>query len=508
MLTLLVYAPLLLLLYYEAFQYMVRHWGSQDYSYGCLVPAIILYMIWEKREELRRLPAAVSWSGFILLVPGVALFWFGELGGEYLTLLLSFWLVLMGLVLLHSGRQRFRVIAFPLAMVVTMFPLPSFLHNRLSLKLKLLSSKLGVEMMQWCGLSAYREGNIIDLGFTRLQVVDACSGLRYLFPIIILGLLLAWFFRAPLWKRVILVLSALPLTVFTNSLRIAITGLLYEPFGSRVAEGFFHDFSGWLIFMVTMVILLAEMWLLNRLPDRRPASTGGPARHRSAVSRFELSRRCFALLLAVVLLLGSWGLSRGINFRQKIPARRPLCQFPLQLGPWQGEFETMEQRFIDALDLSDYSIVNYRDGRGHQVNFYVAYYESQRKGESIHSPASCLTGSGWVFREAGERELQIPSYGRLPVNRAFIQKNGNRQLVYYWFPQRGRNLTNAYQLKIYVFWDALTKHRTDGALVRLITPVGEFEEVCAADRRLQDFLRLALPQLERFLPGARLTEKR
>jgi exosortase D (VPLPA-CTERM-specific) len=509
MLPVVIYAPLLLLLYFEALSHMVGQWGSKDYNYCYLVPVVVAYMIWEKRQDLKRLPTCVSWSGLLLLVPGLALFWFGELGGEYFTLLLSFWLVVMGLVLLHIGGRRFREIAFPLLMIVTMFPLPSFLHNRLALKLKLISSRIGVEIMQWAGLSAYREGNVIDLGFTRLQVVDACSGLRYLFPIIVLGLLLAWFFRAPFWKRALLVLSTLPLIVFTNALRIASAGLLYEPFGPKVAEGFFHDFSGWLIFMVTLAILLAEMWLLNRIPGRR--LTEGPAvRSHSEVvphpgnRRIEISRRRLALGLAAGLLLLSWGLSRGIDFREKIPAIRPLSQFPLAIGPWRGKPEMMEQRFIDALDLSDYFIIDYRDDKGHWINFYTAYYESQRKGESIHSPASCLTGSGWIFEEAGEQQLAIPDYGPLTVNRAFMMKNGVRQLVYYWFPQRGRNLTNAYQLKIYVFWDALTKQRTDGALVRLITPVETFEEPAAADRRLQQFLSQALPLLERFLPGSTL----
>ena len=506
MLITLIYIPLLALLYYDGLVYMVRLWGNDDYNYCYLVPLVILYMIWEKREELRRLPVATSWGGMLLFLPGLALFWFGELGGEYLTLMLSLWLVVMGLVLLHAGWRRFKTILFPLLMMVTMFPLPNFLRNRLSLKLKLLSSRIGVEMMQWCGLSAYREGNIIDLGFTRLQVVDACSGLRYLFPIIVLGLLLAWFFRAPFWKRVILVLSTVPLIVFTNSLRIAVTGLLYEPLGPQVAEGFFHDFSGWFIFMVTLGILLLEMWLLNKLPGKLPETRQpeSPRDSFSFVRKSTVAGRNLALGIGVLLLLVTWGVSRGVEFREKIPAIRPLNQFPLQIGSWQGVRRQMEQKYIDVLDLSDYFIIDYHNDNGQWINFYTAYYESQRKGESIHSPASCLTGSGWVFKDAGEKQLDIPGYGRLAVNRAFMLKNGARQLVYYWFPQRGRDLTNAYQLKIYVFWDALTKQRTDGALVRLITPVSEFEDLSAADRRLQDFLSRALPLLDQFLPGADL----
>ncbi|MBN2809636.1 MAG: VPLPA-CTERM-specific exosortase XrtD [Deltaproteobacteria bacterium] len=510
MLTVVIYALLLLLLYHDGLVYMIKSWNSKDYNYCYLVPFIILYMIWEKRDAVKRLPKRVSPAGFLLFLAALALFWLGELGGEYLTLYLSAWLMVLALCWIHAGWARLKEVLFPLLMIPAMFPLPSFLHSRLSLKLKLLSSQIGVEMMQLAGLSAYREGNAIDLGFTQLQVVDACSGLRYLFPVIILGLLLAWIFRAPFWKRILLVVSTLPLIVLTNSFRIAVTGLLYEPFGPQVAEGFFHDFSGWLFFMVTLAILLVEMWLLNKLPGQlpRPVSPDTAAGKTGFSPAAGERGRKPALAVAVLLLLISWSISQGVEFREKIPAIKPLEQFPLVIGDWRGKTQVMEKIFIDALDLSDYFMIDYENGSGRQINFYTAYYESQRKGESIHSPASCLTGSGWVFQGAAEQRLEIPGVGNIKVNRAFMLKNGRRQLVYYWFPQRGRNLTNAYQLKLYVFWDALTKQRTDGALVRLITPVGEFEKVEDADHRLQAFMGKALPLLDQFLPGARIDKIR
>ena len=147
--------------------------------------------------------------------------------------------------------------------------------------------------------------------------------------------------------------------------------------------------------------------------------------------------------------------------------------------------------------------IEYLNPAGQSVNLYVAYYESQRKGESIHSPGSCLPGSGWLFDEAGSVTLQPPGPDARPlkVNRAFMQKLDRKQLSYYWFPQRGRNLTNAYQLKWYVFWDALTMQRTDGALVRLITPVYPVESPKKADERLTRFTWMVVPLLETYLPG-------
>ena len=207
-------------------------------------------------------------------------------------------------------------------------------------------------------------------------------------------------------------------------------------------------------------------------------------------------------IVAVFMLGATWALSHGIEFREKIPIKKSLAEFPLALDQWKGQRQTMEQRFVDSLDLSDYVMMEYKNSKGKSVNFYVAYYESQRKGESIHSPATCLPGGGWIFKEAGGATIPMPGYneGFMPVNRAFMQKLDQRQLSYYWFPQRGRILTNAYQLKIFAFWDALTRQRTDGALVRLITPVYEFEELADAEARLRGFTREVVPVLGQFIP--------
>ena len=201
------------------------------------------------------------------------------------------------------------------------------------------------------------------------------------------------------------------------------------------------------------------------------------------------------------MLLLTFGLSHGIEFRQKVPIAKPFSQFPMQIGEWKGAREDMEQQFLDVLKFSDYIMADYTDRAGRTVNFYVAYYQDQQKGESIHSPETCLPSSGWEFKEAGN--VTIPAGGgtsSMKVNRAFMVKDNARELVYYWFPQRGRILTNLYQLKIYTFWDSLTKQRTDGALVRVITPVMQNEKLSDAETRLQGFVQEVLPVLDEYVP--------
>ena len=168
------YAVLLGGVYFSTLSWLITgDWSREDYSYCILIPFVVLYLVWEKRQDLLRIPSAASWSGVIPLCLGVIFFWLGELGGEMFTLYVSFWLVILGLCWMHLGWKKLKTILFALVFSLAMFPLPHFIYNKISVQLKLVSSQLGVAMMQAYGMSAYREGNVIDLGFTQLQVVDA-----------------------------------------------------------------------------------------------------------------------------------------------------------------------------------------------------------------------------------------------------------------------------------------------------------------------------------------------
>jgi EpsI family protein len=553
-----VYFFLLLPLFYSSHSFMVRRWAHEDYNYAYLIPLIVLYLIWEKRVDLANEKGSSSWFAFLPFSFGIFLFFLGELGGEFTTMQFSSWFVFFGLLMMHLGWRKTKIILFPVIFLFGMFTPPNFIQANLTLKLKLISSQIGVAMLQWYGTSAYREGNVIDLGFTQLQVVDACSGLRYLFPLLIMAILLAYFFKAALWKKAVLVLSAVPLTIFTNSLRIAATGVLFEIWGPVVAEDFFHGFSGWLIFIFGLAVLLLEMWVLRLLPGEKEkrkfnwldsfnwfnsfrtqkstdptestnqtnptnlANTTVPISSKQtdpttsaketfsgqstkpigqAADGWKALLRPPQFVVAVLLLTATLAAAQGIEFREKVQAAKSFTEFPMQVGEWSGKRDMMEQRFIDTLDLSDYVIVDYANG-SKGVNVYTAYYESQRKGESIHSPETCLPGSGWEFKNAGSVTLPLKSRDGKPmrVNKALMEKGASKQLSYFWFPQRDRVLTNAWELKWYNFWDALTRQRTDGALVRLITPVYPNESVEDADKRLVGFTKEIVPVLNEFLP--------
>ncbi len=514
------YVLLILAIYHSALTWLViKDWQRDGYSYGYLIPFVVLYLLWLKRSEFRTVESKPSWLGLFSLLPGLLFFWLGELGGEFLTLYVSMWLVFIGLCWMHFGWRKLKVIGFPLFFILTMFPLPAFLNTKLMLQLRLISSKLGVAIIQFYGLPAYREGNIIDLGFTQLQVVEACSGLHSLISLVVLCLLLVYFFRDHIWKRVVLFISSIPLAILTNSMRIAMTAILYKYFGAEVADSFFHDFSGLVVFGVNIPVLIIEMKILEKLPPVQKKAneevgegdedkTQIPGFDSADIYRKNPSPVAFfrqpVFIAAVILLGATLAFSQTVEFREKIPVKKSLTQFPLTVGEWKSKKrQPLEQIFLTALDLSEYVMANYWNGQKQKVNFYVAYYESQSKGESIHSPASCMPGGGWTFDQSGPVKItDVPgSNGTMEVNRAVMQSGQFKQISYYWFPARGRVLKNAYELKIYNFWDALTMQRTDGALVRLITPIYENEKVADAEKRLQKFVRDISPVLEEYIPG-------
>ena len=495
--------------YFSALAYLFSQWNYPDYNYCYLIPFIVLYLVWEKRKALLNQPSYSDWKGLVPFIVGISFFWLGELGGEYYTLFISFWLVIIGTIWLYFGWRKLKTIIFPVCLALAMFPFPDFINTKFSFQLRLISSRIGVNFLHLFGYPAYREGNVIDLSFVQLQVVDACSGLRYLFPLFILSLLVAYFSKTSLWKRLCLVFSTIPLAIITNSMRIALTGVIFKIWGEEFAEGFFHGFSGWLIFIFCFFALMIELWILNKIhpsgsrrsiPNRVDKKTKSSSdddepvtirKHRFAPPQFFL----VMLVLIITLLLSS-----NVEFREKTPIKKPFNSFPSIIGNWAGTRQTMDKTILDTLDLSDYLILDFRNNSGNIINFYVAYYESQRKGESIHSPETCIPGGGWVFTDRGINTFSCKPGLDLSIKEAFIQKGSQKQLVYYWFPQRGRILTNAYQLKFYLFWDAITKQRTDGALVRLITPLKDGENLKSAEKRLQQFICQLLPVLNGFLP--------
>lgn len=489
------------LVYHEVvWRLVTKEWQRTDFDYCYLIPLVIVYLIWERKKELEELPSRGSWLGVLPMLGAVFFLLLGELGGEFLSLKLSLWFAIFGVCWTILGWRKLSVILFPIFFLLTAFPPPNYIYSRLTLGMQLLSTKLGADFLHMVGVPAYREGNVIDLGFTQLEVVAACSGLRFLIPLIIVGLLLTYYFRDKWWKRALLLLSTLPLAIFMNGVRIGVTGLLTRSYGPWFAEGDAHDIMGWIMFVISTGILLG---LMRIMASRKGTLSRIPARPQFLGSGIAPGAQLATGL--VVLLLASGYLQYRNMTPNVLPRAGDLTGFPLRLQSWEGQKLSLEQKFIDALNFTEYVQIDFRSPEGRIVDFYVAWYDTQSKGESIHSPETCLRGGGWSFERTGAIDVVVPGYKTIRVNRSLLEQSGQRMMSYFWFPARGRYLTNGVELKLYTFWDSLTKRRTDGALVRLITPLYPGETEDQAEVRLTQFLSEALPVLEGILPGSDLS---
>jgi len=492
---------------FEGLKYMADVWFSQEeYSYAYFIPAISLFLIWQKRDVLERLRFDGSWLGTAVVLLGLGLSLLGDLSTIYVVMQYSFLIVVAGLALTLMGWRAFKAILVPLLLLAFMVPLPNFLYQGLSAESQLISSQIGVGIIRLFGISVLLEGNVIDLGSYKLQVAEACNGLRYLFPLMALGFIAAYLFKAPLWKRAVVFLSTIPITILMNSIRIGIIGLLVEHWGVSMAEGFLHDFEGWAIFMTCIGVLLGEMWLLSQIGPRKLAlrdlftldlphssNASTPVRDRAVSKPFQTAVIALAVAIVAFALLPPRV--------EALLQRRDFSQFPMSFDRWSGRPERMEAVYLNVLKLDDYMLADFVNGNGRVVNFYVAYYASQRKGESAHSPRSCIPGGGWQITSLDQQKVDGATIGGQPlvVNRVVIQKGDNRQLVYYWFQQRGRIITNEYMAKWYLLWDSLTRNRTDGALVRLVTDINSGRDA-EADMQLNAFARSVGPRLAGYIP--------
>ena len=496
-------------LFWKGILELDRIWsGREEYSHAYFVPLLAVFFAWQRLSDLSSKALVGSWWGLPVVGLGILMFLLGSLSAILLIVQLGFLLTLTGLVLAWLGWHGIQRLWPSLFLLFLIIPLPQFLISILSLQLQLISTDLGVALIRMMGISVFVEGNVIDLGSYKLQVVEACSGLNYLFPLLSIGFIVAYLYDGPLWQRAIIFLSSAPITVLMNSFRIGLIGVSVEYWGIEMAEGFLHDFEGWALFMVCTAILVAEVWLFWRFSKsgkRFSDVFGFNLPERQKLEGAQMRPLPNALIAAALVLVTGIALAPLLENRElHAPVRAEFAEFPYEFGDWKTRRQQqLESIIVDELNTDDYYLADFRiPGQSTPVNLHMTYYSNQQARSSVHSPRACLPGGGWGVEDVTTYTLSEVAMDGAPlqVNRVQMVKGKNRQLVYYWFPQRQRNLTNEYMVRWYIFLDSLVDKRSDGGLVRLVTPVFDHEEWVAADRRLSQFMSLITPEVRSFIP--------
>jgi exosortase D (VPLPA-CTERM-specific) len=501
-------------------------WVLPEYSHGPLIPVLSGYLFLRQLKMVPPAPDAqrTRWPGVLVMAGALVVAMGGNLAKipDIVTYAMIVWIY--GLVLVTFGWERGRQFWPPVLHLVFMLPLPAILYWQLSIKLQFISSELGVALIRAMDIPVFLDGNVIDLGIYKLQVAEACSGLRYLFPVMSFSYIFSVLYRGPIWHKAVLLLSAAPITVLMNSFRIGMIGVLVDNYGIEQAEGFLHYFEGWVIFIACVLILFGLARLMQWIGrDRRPLGealdldVNGLGTQAARAFQIRASAALIGVALGTSALGAAWHLAPA-RAAVDVP-RDPLVLFPRTLDSWTGGPQRRLEPNIEAvLKADDYLSIGY-ESREHArpVDLFIAYYEKQNEGAGIHSPEVCIPGGGWEMSQIAETTVPVTladgtdggtsggtsggTVRAMPVNRAVIQKGLERQLVYYWFEQRGRRLTSDYMAKATTILDSITRGRSDGALVRLITPIGpEAGAEAAADARLRDFLGEMAAELARFVP--------
>ena len=244
-------------------------WTDPDFSHGFFVPIFAAVVVWQRRDRLARIRLSPSWTGFLIILLALATLIVGVLGAELFLSRTSLILLLAGAIVVFAGWDFFKAVSFPWAILFLMVPIPAILFNKITFPLQFFASQMATSLLSLVGVPVLRDGNVIQLPALSLEVVQACSGIRSLLSLGTLAIIYGYFAEKSAWKRVVLALSSIPIAVAANGLRIMGTGLLGQYWDPDKAQGFFHEFSGWLIFVLSVIMLFAVHRVMSMASHRQ-----------------------------------------------------------------------------------------------------------------------------------------------------------------------------------------------------------------------------------------------
>lgn len=495
-----------LLAYLVPLKAMVTTWLTDgDYSYGFFIPLVSAYLVWDLRGRLRNVDVKNSWMVLPVLIVLVLISIYGLLGSSGNVSMPSVPLLIIAFTAFCFGLSVAYTMILPLGFLFFMVPIPAVLERTIGMYLKSISSRLGGEIIQAFNIPVHISGNIIDLGVTQLQVVDACNGLRYVFPLFALGIIYAFFFERVAWKRVICVLATIPIAILTNAVRIGMTGILTTYYGEGVAEGFMHSFSGWAMFWVAFAVLFLLGRVLAFCTPRIDRSTASeqfniiPPDTKDIAVNPSINK---GFVTSIVILAIVAGLSFSTKSLPPIRLKGGIASFPLTFSGWVGQAQLVSKEIIDESGAEEAFNASYRKSGDNVVSLYIGYRGTAFMAVEnfFHSPTVCLPSSGWQVESTSTHMLgNVPVWGKLRVTRMIVSNMGDEAVVYFWFQTKDKHSHDKNINRFDLAMHAIKRDNTYDMFIRTTVYLQPKETVEEGEGRMDVFVRDTIAAMDKFV---------
>jgi EpsI family protein len=485
---------------------LVTEWYEhENFSYAFLVPLISLYLLWQDRDSLRTIPVIPTSWGAISLLAALLLSLTGKVSGDVFTMRVSMVLALGGLVHLFMGTRFFKAVLFPVGYLLLMIPPPYVIVKEVSYYLRMLDAFWAAELVQLFGVPVYRDAYFLHLPNITLEVADVCSGIASLFAMLALGIVYARTLPLGLGAKAVVLAGAVVFPLVANLLRIVFIAITVYYYGPFLLRAFFHQFSGTITFILALAMLLVLGEFMRRKYARGAADT---SRALSEKTRFQRARQggenpsrtpsgSWPFVLTVGMFAGLLYLSGILASPKRVGLKSDLSDLAVPLENYVLAETSVADAYEDpnadtALSLS------YIAPGNKQVELFVGYRSFQDGKSRLLSPKLNLA-QNWNFVWVRPERFAIPDSAPIEASWMLTQKGGKQRLVVYWYQARGRSFAGEISHRLDRFMSGLTRGRTDGAVVRIATPV-EDEKIENVKERLNDFVGLFYPRFARIMP--------
>jgi len=485
---------------------LAKQWRSNDvYSYGFLIPLISAYLIWIHRDKFMHVEPSPNYlGGIVVLLSGMAMFIAGNLGSITVAPELSLPVTIAGIVLFLFGMRVLKMLLFPISYLLLMIPMWEIITDRLHYPMQLFSATLGATLLQFVGVPVHRDATYIMLPNITLEVARECSGVNYLIAVVAIGIPLAYLFLRGWGRKCLLLCWGILIAVLGNGVRVALIGLFsYHGIGNNI-HGPLHIFQGLSVAVVGYGALFSGLWVLTKNQPDIPQSNMIQNTHRfeqSIARKDTFNRLTEARSMGVVLcalILVSSKLFLTVYYPEPVELKNHLNTFPVEIGEWTGQDVPPLYKGFQELAVDHELSRMYRKKTGETLWFYIGYFDDQNQGKKL---VSYKTEE--LFLDTTKTEVRLGGNHEIEVNKKVIMHNRQQgNLMLFWYEINGRIVSNKFMAKFYTAWDAITRKRTNGAVIMLMSDVNGREAVQEVFSKNEEFIQEIAPLLENYLPKA------